>query len=71
MVALISKPSLSRMISCRPEVLLSLAHSSVAYLSPLARELDFALDWVMVEAGHAVTSPGLNRDNVYIILSGR
>ena len=71
LVALVTKTRLAQLVHEQPKILLSLAHSSVAELSPLARQLDFALDWVLVEAGRAVTSPGVNTDNVYIILSGR
>jgi len=70
-VALLSKSSFFQLMSSSPEMVLSLAHSTIGELSPLARQLDFALDWITVEGGRGVVSPGLSKDNVYILLSGR
>lgn len=37
-----------------PGVVLSVAHSVVRRMSPFVRQIDFALDWMAVEAGRAV-----------------
>jgi len=71
LVALLSKNSFFELMAQSPEIVLALAHSTIKELSPLARQLDFALDWITVEGGRGVVSPGLSRDNVYILLSGR
>jgi lysophospholipid hydrolase len=50
-VALLSKASFFSIVSSNPEMVLSLAHSTIRRLSPLVRKIDFALDWATVEAG--------------------
>ena len=55
-LALISKSSFVSMLSESPAMVLSLAQSTIARLSPLVRKIDFALDWLTVEAGHQVHS---------------
>lgn len=37
-----------------PKVVLKVAHSILMRLSPFVRSIDFALDWEMMEAGHAL-----------------
>ncbi len=54
MVALLSKASFFSIVSSNPEMVLSLAHSTIRRLSPLVRKIDFALDWATVEAGPGV-----------------
>ncbi len=53
-VALLSKASFFSIVSSNPEMVLSLAHSTIRRLSPLVRKIDFALDWATVEAGAGV-----------------
>jgi lysophospholipid hydrolase len=53
-VALLSKASFFSIVSANPEMVLSLAHSTIRRLSPLVRKIDFALDWATVEAGAGV-----------------
>lgn len=38
----------------QPSVVLGVAHSVVKRMSPFVRQIDFALDWMEVEAGRAV-----------------
>ena len=35
-------------------MVLNVAHSLISHLSPFLRQIDFALDWMHVEAGRAV-----------------
>lgn len=37
-----------------PWVVLNVAHTVVKRVSPFVRQIDFALDWMAVEAGRAV-----------------
>ena len=48
-VAVLAKSSFFQIMANNPEMVLALAHSVIVYLSPLARELDFALDWITVD----------------------
>ncbi|XP_058861582.1 patatin-like phospholipase domain-containing protein 7 [Acipenser ruthenus] len=54
-----------------PGVVLSVAHSVVRRMSPFVRQIDFALDWMAVEAGRAVYRQGDKSDCTYIVLNGR
>ncbi|KAK1155795.1 patatin-like phospholipase domain-containing protein 7 [Acipenser oxyrinchus oxyrinchus] len=54
-----------------PSVVLSVAHSVVRRMSPFVRQIDFALDWMAVEAGRAVYRQGDKSDCTYIVLNGR
>lgn len=38
----------------QPTVVLGVAHTVVTRMSPFVRQMDFALDWMEVEAGRAV-----------------
>ena len=40
-------------------------------LSPLVRQVDFALDWLHLDAGQRLFSQGDPTTNLYIVLSGR
>ena len=68
-LALLTKSSFLSIVSESPVMALSLAHSTIARLSPLVRKIDFALDWLTVEAGHAVQR-GQNMKTL-LVLSGR
>ena len=68
-LALLSKSSFVSMLSESPVMVLSLAHSTIARLSPLVRKIDFALDWLTVEAGRAVRSAVDTK--TLLVLSGR
>lgn len=43
-----------RIMRAEPTVVLNVAHSVVRRMSPFVRQIDFALDWMAVEAGRAV-----------------
>lgn len=43
-----------RIMRKRPDVVLSVAHTVVKRMSSFVRQIDFALDWMEVEAGRAI-----------------
>lgn len=43
-----------RIMREEPRVVLNVAHTVVKRVSPFVRQIDFALDWMAVEAGRAV-----------------
>ncbi|XP_068506230.1 patatin-like phospholipase domain-containing protein 7 isoform X4 [Syngnathus scovelli] len=50
-----------------PRVVLNVAHTVVKRVSPFVRQIDFALDWMALEAGRQ----GEKSDSTFIVLSGR
>lgn len=60
-----------RFLETHPEIYLPVAHSVLRRLSPFLRGVDFALDWVLVDSGHAVYRAGDNADSLFVVLSGR
>uniref|UniRef100_S4RZJ7 lysophospholipase n=1 Tax=Petromyzon marinus TaxID=7757 RepID=S4RZJ7_PETMA len=67
----ISKGHFYEIMRKEPSVVLSVAHTVVKRMSAFVRQIDFALDWVAVEAGRAVYRQGDKSDSTYIVLSGR
>lgn len=45
---------LCRIMREEPQVVLNVAHTVVRRVSPFVRQIDFAIDWMAVEAGRAV-----------------
>uniref|UniRef100_W5LGQ6 lysophospholipase n=1 Tax=Astyanax mexicanus TaxID=7994 RepID=W5LGQ6_ASTMX len=52
----------------QPSVVLSAAHTVAIRMSPFVRQMDFAIDWMAVEAGRAQDDQS---DCTYIVLNGR
>ncbi|PKU28592.1 patatin-like phospholipase hypothetical protein [Limosa lapponica baueri] len=50
----IRKSVTSRIMREQPSMVLGVAHTVVKRMSPFVRQMDFALDWMEVEAGRAV-----------------
>lgn len=46
--------STRRIMREQPSVVLSVAHTVAARMSPFVRQMDFAIDWTAVEAGRAL-----------------
>ncbi|XP_032979039.1 patatin-like phospholipase domain-containing protein 7 isoform X2 [Rhinolophus ferrumequinum] len=67
----ISKAHFYEIMRKQPTVVLGVAHTVVTRMSPFVRQMDFALDWMEVEAGRAVYRQGDKSDCTYIVLSGR
>ncbi|XP_042101246.1 patatin-like phospholipase domain-containing protein 7 isoform X2 [Ovis aries] len=67
----ISKAHFYDIMRRQPAVVLSVAHTVVRRVSSFVRQIDFALDWMEVEAGRAIYRQGDKSDCTYIVLSGR
>ncbi|XP_017360949.1 patatin-like phospholipase domain-containing protein 7 isoform X2 [Cebus imitator] len=67
----ISKAHFYEIMRKQPTVVLGVAHTVVKRMSSFVRQIDFALDWVEVEAGRAIYRQGDRSDCTYIVLSGR
>ncbi|XP_026787188.1 patatin-like phospholipase domain-containing protein 7 [Pangasianodon hypophthalmus] len=67
----ISKTHFYEIMREEPQVVLNVAHTVVCRVSPFVRQIDFALDWMAVEAGRAVYRQGEKSDSTFIVLSGR
>lgn len=46
--------SILRLAAIHPEIVLPVAHSVIRRLSPFVRNVDFAVDWVLLDSGQAV-----------------
>ncbi|XP_010607077.1 patatin-like phospholipase domain-containing protein 7 [Fukomys damarensis] len=67
----ISKAHFYEIMRKQPAVVLGMAHTVVKRMSSFVRQIDFALDWMEVEAGRAIYRQGDKSDCTYIVLSGR
>ncbi|XP_026542532.1 patatin-like phospholipase domain-containing protein 7 [Notechis scutatus] len=67
----ISKSQFYEIMREQPTVVLGVAHMVVKRMSSFVRQIDFALDWMEVEAGRAVYRQGDHSDCTYIVLNGR
>ncbi|KAJ8379678.1 hypothetical protein SKAU_G00004560 [Synaphobranchus kaupii] len=67
----ISKTHFYEIMRAEPRVVLNVAHTVVRRVSSFVRQIDFALDWMAVEAGRAVYRQGEKSDCTFIVLSGR
>ncbi|KAI4816881.1 hypothetical protein KUCAC02_009181 [Chaenocephalus aceratus] len=67
----ISKTHFYEIMRVEPKVVLNVAHTVVRRMSSFVRQIDFALDWMAVEAGRAVYRQGEKSDSTFIVLSGR
>ncbi|KAM6965354.1 patatin-like phospholipase domain-containing protein 7 [Aplochiton taeniatus] len=67
----ISKAHFYEIMREEPRVVLNVAHTVVKRVSSFVRQIDFALDWMAVEAGRAVYRQGEKSDSTFIVLSGR
>ncbi|KAM9313302.1 patatin-like phospholipase domain-containing protein 6 [Gastrophryne carolinensis] len=67
----LSRTHFYRILHSHPRVLLSVAHSVARRMSPFVRQVDFAIDWIGVEAGKELYRKGDSSDSTYIALNGR
>ncbi|XP_044515593.1 patatin-like phospholipase domain-containing protein 7 [Gracilinanus agilis] len=67
----ISKFDFYEIMRQQPNVVLTVAHTFVKRMSSFVRQIDFALDWMEVEAGRAIYRQSDKSDCTYIVLSGR
>ncbi|EHB08210.1 Patatin-like phospholipase domain-containing protein 7 [Heterocephalus glaber] len=66
----ISKALFYEIMRKQPAFVLGVAHTVMKRMS-FVRQIDFALDWMEVEAGRAIYRQGDKSDSTYIVLSGR
>ncbi|KAM9734388.1 patatin-like phospholipase domain-containing protein 7 isoform 1-T3 [Menidia menidia] len=67
----ISKTHFYEIMRVEPQVVLNVAHTVSRRMSSFVRQIDFALDWMAVEAGRAVYRQREKSDSTFIVLSGR
>uniref|UniRef100_A0A8C1NF67 lysophospholipase n=1 Tax=Cyprinus carpio TaxID=7962 RepID=A0A8C1NF67_CYPCA len=67
----ISKTHFYEIMRAEPRMVLNVAHTVVRRVSSFVRQIDFALDWMALEAGRAVYRQGDKSDSTFIVLSGR
>uniref|UniRef100_A0AAX7T3V3 lysophospholipase n=1 Tax=Astatotilapia calliptera TaxID=8154 RepID=A0AAX7T3V3_ASTCA len=67
----ISKSEFYEIMREQPSVVLSAAHTVAIRMSPFVRQMDFAIDWMAVEAGRALYRQDDKSDCTYIVLNGR
>ncbi|KAG7315871.1 hypothetical protein KOW79_020737 [Hemibagrus wyckioides] len=67
----ISKSDFYEIMREQPSVVLSAAHTVATRMSAFVRQMDFAIDWMAVEAGRALYRQDDQSDCTYIVLNGR
>jgi lysophospholipid hydrolase len=70
-VGFLPKSSLERIVEKYPVVLLTMAKRLTSLLPRLILHIDFALEWVQVDAGQVIYHQGDDSDAIYIVLNGR
>ncbi|CAL1601765.1 unnamed protein product [Knipowitschia caucasica] len=67
----ISKSDFYEIMREQPSVVLMAAHTVAIRMSAFVRQMDFAIDWMAVEAGRALYRQDDKSDCTYIVLNGR
>lgn len=70
-VGFLPQSSLERIVEKYPVVLLTMAKRLTSLLPRLILHIDFALEWVQVNAGQVIYRQGDDSDAIYIVLNGR
>lgn len=70
-VGFLPRSSLERIVEKYPVVLLTMAKRLTSLLPRLILHIDFALEWVQVNAGQVIYHQGDDSDAIYIVLNGR
>lgn len=70
-VVCIRKTDFYTVMKEQPSIVLNVGRSVVRRMSAFVRQIDFALDWMQIDASHALYRQGEHADSVFIILSGR
>lgn len=70
-VGFLPRASLERIVDRYPIVLLTMAKRLTSILPRLILHIDFALEWVQVNAGQVIFRDGDESDAIYIVLNGR
>ncbi|MCJ1432805.1 phosphatidylcholine and lysophosphatidylcholine phospholipase [Xylographa pallens] len=70
-VGFLPRTSLERIVEKYPVVLLTMAKRLTSLLPRLILHIDFALEWVQVNAGEVIHHQNDESDAIYIVLNGR
>ncbi|KAJ9659891.1 phosphatidylcholine and lysophosphatidylcholine phospholipase [Coniosporium apollinis] len=70
-VGFLPRASIERIVERYPVVLLTMAKRLTTLLPRLILHIDFALEWVQVNAGQVIFNQGDDSDAIYIVLTGR
>jgi lysophospholipid hydrolase len=70
-VGFLPRSALERIVEKYPIVLLTMVKRLTSLLPRLILHIDFALEWVQVDAGQVVYHQGDESDAIYIVLNGR
>ncbi|KAK3679363.1 phosphatidylcholine and lysophosphatidylcholine phospholipase [Recurvomyces mirabilis] len=70
-VGFLPRAAIDRIVDRHPVVLLTMAKRLTSLLPRLIQHIDFALEWVQVDAGQAIYHQGDESDAIYIVLNGR
>ena len=70
-VGFLPRASIERIVDRFPVVLLTMAKRLTTLLPRLILHIDFALEWVQVNAGQIIFNQGDESDAIYIVLNGR
>lgn len=70
-VGFLPRSSLERIVEKYPIVLLTMAKRLTSLLPRLILHIDFALEWVQVDAGQVLHHQGDESDAIHIVLNGR
>lgn len=70
-VGFLPRASIERIVDRYPVVLLTMAKRLTTLLPRLILHIDFALEWVQVNAGQVIYNQGEESDAIYIVLNGR
>ncbi|KAF2111609.1 neuropathy target esteras-like protein [Lophiotrema nucula] len=70
-VGFLPRASIERIVDRYPVVLLTMAKRLTTLLPRLILHIDFALEWVQVNAGQVIYDQGDDSDAIYIVLNGR
>ncbi|KAI9845568.1 MAG: phosphatidylcholine and lysophosphatidylcholine phospholipase [Sclerophora amabilis] len=70
-VGFLPRTSLERIVEKHPVVLLTMAKRLTSLLPRLILHIDFALEWVQVNAGQVIYHQHDESDAIYIVLNGR
>lgn len=70
-VGFLPRTALERIVDKYPVVLLTMAKRLTSLLPRLILHIDFALEWVQVNAGQVIYHEGDDSDAIYIVLNGR
>ncbi|KAI4108476.1 MAG: hypothetical protein L6R37_001080 [Teloschistes peruensis] len=70
-VGFLPRASLERLVEKFPVILLTMAKRLTSLLPRLILHIDFALEWVQIDAGQVIHHQGDDSDAIYIVLNGR